>query len=299
MNWLYSTNAKEISVLYLMFSVFAGMIGTAFSILVRLELSAPGVQFLAGDHQLFNGAPSNYIVRCDYITSQGQPNPLISTKSMSLKASTLSSLGQPIGENSMVEKLFERISASYNSYGKANESLQLFMLVSVPGFLFGLLRNHLVSYHLLGTLFYVEVVFLIWSDGQVDLSNTKKGRYLRETIGGQFRNSGSPDRRKPWGDGGPVVARIYINALRKPILVKGSRGISTKVSLPAGFEKLGNLRKENSNNFSHVNTKVLELLCDTDVLIAAYSKLTLKSSPVNRTQRTYSETVDGIKINKE
>jgi heme/copper-type cytochrome/quinol oxidase subunit 1 len=30
------------------------MIGTAFSVLVRLELSAPGVQFLAGDHQLFN-----------------------------------------------------------------------------------------------------------------------------------------------------------------------------------------------------------------------------------------------------
>ena len=30
------------------------MIGTAFSILIRLELSAPGVQFLAGDHQLFN-----------------------------------------------------------------------------------------------------------------------------------------------------------------------------------------------------------------------------------------------------
>ena len=30
------------------------MIGTAFSILIRLELAAPGVQFLAGDHQLFN-----------------------------------------------------------------------------------------------------------------------------------------------------------------------------------------------------------------------------------------------------
>jgi hypothetical protein len=54
MNWLFSTNAKEIGTLYLIFAVFAGMIGTAFSVLIRLELSAPGVQFLQGDHQLFN-----------------------------------------------------------------------------------------------------------------------------------------------------------------------------------------------------------------------------------------------------
>ena len=53
-SWLSSTNAKEIGTLYLVFSVFAGMIGTAFSVLIRLELSAPGVQVLQGDHQLFN-----------------------------------------------------------------------------------------------------------------------------------------------------------------------------------------------------------------------------------------------------
>jgi hypothetical protein len=53
-NWLNSTNAKEIGTLYLIFSIFAGMIGTAFSVLIRLELSSPGVQFLQGDHQLFN-----------------------------------------------------------------------------------------------------------------------------------------------------------------------------------------------------------------------------------------------------
>ena len=52
--WLTSTNAKEIGTLYLIFAVFAGMIGTAFSVLIRLELAAPGVQFLQGDHQLFN-----------------------------------------------------------------------------------------------------------------------------------------------------------------------------------------------------------------------------------------------------
>jgi hypothetical protein len=40
--------------LYLIFAIIAGMIGTAFSVLIRLELAAPGVQFLQGDHQLFN-----------------------------------------------------------------------------------------------------------------------------------------------------------------------------------------------------------------------------------------------------
>ena len=53
-SWLTSTNAKEIGTLYLIFAVFAGMIGTAFSVLIRLELSSPGVQILQGDHQLFN-----------------------------------------------------------------------------------------------------------------------------------------------------------------------------------------------------------------------------------------------------
>lgn len=57
--WLYSTNAKDIGTLYLIFAVFAAMIGTAFSMLIRMELTAPGVQYLNGDHQLYNGAPSN------------------------------------------------------------------------------------------------------------------------------------------------------------------------------------------------------------------------------------------------
>jgi group II intron reverse transcriptase/maturase len=36
MNWFQSTNAKEIGTLYFIFAVFSGMIGTAFSVLVRL-----------------------------------------------------------------------------------------------------------------------------------------------------------------------------------------------------------------------------------------------------------------------
>ena len=52
--WLFSTNAKDIGTLYIIFSIFAGMIGTAFSMLIRLELVGPGAQYLQGDHQLFN-----------------------------------------------------------------------------------------------------------------------------------------------------------------------------------------------------------------------------------------------------
>ena len=39
--------------LYLMFALFSGLLGTAFSVLVRMELSGPGVQYIA-DNQLYN-----------------------------------------------------------------------------------------------------------------------------------------------------------------------------------------------------------------------------------------------------
>lgn len=52
--WLYSTNAKDIGVLYVVFAVLAGMIGTALSFIIRLEVSSPGNVFLAGNFQLYN-----------------------------------------------------------------------------------------------------------------------------------------------------------------------------------------------------------------------------------------------------
>src|SRR5258706_5004855 len=36
-----------------MFALFSGLVGTAFSVLIRLELSGPGVQYIA-DNQLYN-----------------------------------------------------------------------------------------------------------------------------------------------------------------------------------------------------------------------------------------------------
>ena len=53
-SWLSSTNAKEIGTLYLIFTIFAGMFGTAFLVLVNLIFSAPSVQVFLRDYQLFN-----------------------------------------------------------------------------------------------------------------------------------------------------------------------------------------------------------------------------------------------------
>lgn len=51
--WFWSANAKDIGTLYLIFALFSGLVGTAYSVLIRLELSGPGVQFIA-DNQLYN-----------------------------------------------------------------------------------------------------------------------------------------------------------------------------------------------------------------------------------------------------
>jgi len=52
--WLTSTNHKDIGTLYIVFAMFSGIMGTVLSVLIRMELAAPGDQVFGGNYQLYN-----------------------------------------------------------------------------------------------------------------------------------------------------------------------------------------------------------------------------------------------------
>ena len=54
LRWIYSTNHKDIGTLRCVFGALAGVIGTTFSVLIRIELAHGGNQIFVLNHQLYN-----------------------------------------------------------------------------------------------------------------------------------------------------------------------------------------------------------------------------------------------------
>jgi cytochrome c oxidase subunit 1 len=51
--WLYSTNHKDIGTMYIIYAIVFGVIGGLFSVIMRMELAEPGMQYIE-DYQFFN-----------------------------------------------------------------------------------------------------------------------------------------------------------------------------------------------------------------------------------------------------
>jgi heme/copper-type cytochrome/quinol oxidase subunit 1 len=49
LRWLCSTNAKDIGIMYIIFGFISALIGTSLSMIIRLELAAPGIQYINSD----------------------------------------------------------------------------------------------------------------------------------------------------------------------------------------------------------------------------------------------------------
>ena len=52
--WFYSTNHKQIGIIYLFLGVFSSFVALMMSMVIRIELSTPGGQILSNNYQLYN-----------------------------------------------------------------------------------------------------------------------------------------------------------------------------------------------------------------------------------------------------
>ena len=262
------------------------------SLVLRLELAAPGNQILMGNHQLFNGAPwGRYLSFMLYIlaTSVYVTYAISSIKICCIKHSTNSERANFLGTIACTKRgLKEWFRAKYYMV-KLMNPLERSVGIEIS-------QPHLAEY--ISVLkFYVEILAPLMKIMTLTMSKEDPGD-LRNAYGDNA-TMGSAESRKTGVDRGFVVANTYWkisplisrrNYSTKKIVKETSKHIEKEAN-SAGLEQLEKLFKDNLKD-KKVNKNIMNIIKDPDILKVAYSKI--KSKPGNMTRGNDSETLDGI-----
>ena len=315
--WFLSSNAKDIGVLYLIFALLSGLIGTAFSVLIRLELSGPGVQYIA-DNQLYNsiitahaivmiffmvmpamiGGFGNFVRRRRFIIVPLWRSFLIYDHSHRVR-----SKGKPNFELSISNMV-----SMFNKLLKEHRlPTVVFMVKAILPEVYRLLPStkwgYQGSYGVTENIFNLGNWLMIWE------------LFTRYIINIFKDESGQPNRtlriRKttPWlpkggNSYGNRVAIVPFNAMFNRMGYRGRATVRTYLSkrsyctgrAMAEAKIITKLRElhERSKNYPNlsIDRNLYKILCGKEILLLAYQKL--RSNPGNMTKGSVPETLDGI-----
>lgn len=319
--WLYSTNAKDIAVLYFMLAIFSGMAGTAMSLIIRLELAAPGSQYLHGNSQLFNVlvvghavlmifcAPFRLIYHCIEVLIDKH----ISVYSINENFTVsfwfwllvvtyivfryVNHMAYPVGANSTGTIACHK-SAGVKQPAQGKNCPMARLTNSCKECLgFSLTPSHLgIVIHA-----YVleEEVHELTKNESLALS---KSWHLEgcTSSNGKLRNTGLSERGNPGDNGVFIVPKFNLNKVRYFSTLsklnarkEDSLAYLTKINT-TDFSELNKLIENNHNKLETINTRILKLMSDIRMLLIAYNKI--KSKKGNISKGSNNITLDGINI---
>nr|YP_009681218.1 hypothetical protein [Austropuccinia psidii]QDH07267.1 hypothetical protein [Austropuccinia psidii] len=218
---------------------------------------------------------------------------------------SLTILGQLEGNNSMLGKLPERVSASNSGlYGEVDEPPttcntgqssgrydKYTSQSTVPSFYPRKKEQDKTAENVCvwSSLFSHSNGWVISNDHNAGghLSSPVGKRHSLPTHAGWRRNSGSPDRGNSWGDGGFVVAgnRAILTQVRHYFVAKGASKSKVEGGTLAGISTLQQL-----HSGIQPSMDLIKLVANKEVLLAAYTNLRSRSI----TPGTDLEALDGV-----